>query len=300
MAFPTKDSFTFNHGEQSDYPNWTPAQAKDNLNARSEEMRLALNVVANLLNATTSDASGADNVGIPETVAGSGTNVRDRADWLYAQILGVVLGAILDGSLTDAKLSNATGQIKERVATHLADYATFKESKGLANGLASLGADAKLSTSQLPAMNYISTAISRGLATKVASFPARTGSTPTYTYTIVTITIPISSTVEEMEIKLGSGHIKLFRGLNYGLAFGYSEATKPAITPVNKGYGETVVAASAAAPITLMAVLALFGSASVVLVDAYISGSTLIIKAINAGPTVLSNLSNDFEYVARG
>jgi len=32
-----------------------------------------------------------------------------------------VAGAIIDGSLTDAKLSDTAGQIKERVATHIAD-----------------------------------------------------------------------------------------------------------------------------------------------------------------------------------
>ena len=123
MAFPTKDTFTFDFEAQSDYPNWTPAQTKEYMNARGEELRVALNAVANLLNATTSDASGADNTGIPETIVGSGTNVRDRADWLYAQIVAAVLGAIPDGSL--ATIKYADGSVT--AAKCAADVATQAE-----------------------------------------------------------------------------------------------------------------------------------------------------------------------------
>jgi len=51
MAFTTKDSFTFDHTAQPDYPNWIPSVTKTNMNARGEELRLALNAVVNLLNA---------------------------------------------------------------------------------------------------------------------------------------------------------------------------------------------------------------------------------------------------------
>ncbi len=122
MAFPTKDTFTFDFETQADYPSWTPEQTKEYLNARGEELRLALNAVANLLNATTSDVSGADNLGIPETVAGSGTNVRDRADWLYALIINAVLGQIPDNSLTVAKLAFDPAT-QEELDTHLNDAA---------------------------------------------------------------------------------------------------------------------------------------------------------------------------------
>jgi len=128
MAFPTKDTFTFDFEAQSDYPNWTPAQTKEYMNARGEELRVALNAVANLLNATTSDASGADNTGIPETIAGSGTNVRDRTDWLYAQIVAAVLGAIPDGSLSTIKY--ADGSVT--AAKVAADVATQAELDDLA------------------------------------------------------------------------------------------------------------------------------------------------------------------------
>jgi len=128
MAFPTKDTFTFDFETQTDYPNWTPAQTKEHMNERGEELRIVLNAVANLLNATTSDASGADNIGIPETIAGSGTNVRDRADWLYTQIVAAVLGAIPDGSLTTIKY--ADGSVT--AAKCASDVATQAELDGLA------------------------------------------------------------------------------------------------------------------------------------------------------------------------
>jgi len=128
MAFPTKDTFTFDFEAQTDYPNWTPAQTKEYMNARGEELRAALNAVVDLLNATTSDASGADNTGIPEIIAGSGTNIRDRADWLYAQIVAAVLGAIPDGSL--ATIKYADGSVT--AAKVAADVATQAELDDLA------------------------------------------------------------------------------------------------------------------------------------------------------------------------
>jgi len=128
MAFPIKDTFTFDFEAQTDYPNWTPAQTKEYMNARGEELRVALNAVANLLNATTSDVSGADNTGIPETVSGSGTNVRDRADWLYAQIVAAILGAIPDGSLSTAKYDDGS----VTAAKCAADVATQAELDNLA------------------------------------------------------------------------------------------------------------------------------------------------------------------------
>ena len=121
MAYPTKDSFTFDHEVQLTYPGWTDEQTKQNMNARGEELRLALNAVVELLNATTDGTSGADSLGIPETIAGSGTSVRDRADWLYTQIANVILGQVADASLTDAKLSDEAGQIKDRLVTHVVD-----------------------------------------------------------------------------------------------------------------------------------------------------------------------------------
>lgn len=103
MPFVTKDTFTFNHTTQPDYPAWTPALTKANLDARDEELRLALNVVVNALNATT--AAGLVGAVAPTGLVGS--NVQTILSALKTAIDGVALGAIPDGSLTDAKFSPA-------------------------------------------------------------------------------------------------------------------------------------------------------------------------------------------------
>lgn len=48
-------------------------------------------------------------------------NALDLDKATKAEVAAIILGQITDGSLIDAKLSNTAGQIKERVATHLAD-----------------------------------------------------------------------------------------------------------------------------------------------------------------------------------
>lgn len=64
MAFTTKDTFTFDFTAQADYPSWTPLQTKQNMNARGEELRLALNALITALNSVTDGSSGADNLGM--------------------------------------------------------------------------------------------------------------------------------------------------------------------------------------------------------------------------------------------
>ena len=103
MPFVTKDTFTFNHAAQVDYPAWTPTQTKADLDARSEELRLALNVVVNALNATT--AAGLVGAVAPTGLVGS--DVQTILSALKTAIDGVALGGIPDSSLTDAKFSPA-------------------------------------------------------------------------------------------------------------------------------------------------------------------------------------------------
>jgi len=167
MPFLTKDTFTFDFAIQADYPNWTPTQTKQNFNARTEELRLALNAVVNILNATTSGASGAKNLAMTpiasfgtqanvqdvvealilrlqavtaslsgakfigvETIAGlTGNDVQTLLATLKIAIDNVALGAIPDGSLTDIKLSNTAGQIKDTVAAHQAETMSYEGKK---------------------------------------------------------------------------------------------------------------------------------------------------------------------------
>lgn len=71
------------------------------------------------LQAITDTTSGADKIGATLVSTGSGTTVQGILEWLYQQIVTVTLGSIPDGSLTDVKLSDTAGQIKDRVASHL-------------------------------------------------------------------------------------------------------------------------------------------------------------------------------------
>ena len=103
MPFVTKDTFTFNHAAQVDYPAWTPTQAKADLDARGEELRLALNVVVDALNATT--AAGLVGAVAPTGLVGS--DVQTILSALKTAIDGVALGGIPDSSLTDEKFSPA-------------------------------------------------------------------------------------------------------------------------------------------------------------------------------------------------
>ena len=65
--------------------------------------------------------TGAGLVGATAPSGLTGTTVQALINALKTAIDGVVLSGIVDGSLTDIKLSNTAGQIKERVSTHLAD-----------------------------------------------------------------------------------------------------------------------------------------------------------------------------------
>lgn len=85
--------------------------------------------------ATTAGNSGADNIGVTPILEGADT-VQKTLAALLTQVQSSALGQIPDGTITDAKLSNTTGQIKDKVSdlqdevtaisnevtSHLADY----------------------------------------------------------------------------------------------------------------------------------------------------------------------------------
>jgi len=104
----------------------SPAKVWEKLDAQSEEVRVFTNSLIDLLNST-----GEDN-------------------WLYTAIVNAILGQITDGSLTDVKLSDEAGQIKERLTSFVATYDAFVATKDQAGGIPSLGLDTKLIPTQLP------------------------------------------------------------------------------------------------------------------------------------------------------
>jgi len=211
----------------------------------------------------------------------------DQLDLDFAtklDLVNAILSEFPDGSILDIKLSDVAGQIKERLTSFIA-------TKGVANGLASLGAEGKMPATQMPVMI-------RGVSTQTASFPVRTGTGP-YVYTYVTIAIPITESMDEVDIEVGAAQIKLFRGLNYAILNNYSissqEGYVPRIISVNTGLGETTDT-----PVGIANVGTFFAGTNIKLSDAYISGSNLIIKAYNSTSSVIDSVSQTFEYIARG
>jgi len=129
MAFPKMGEITDKFvGQPYDLNSvLSPAKVWEKLDAQSEEVRVFVNSLIDLLNST-----GEDN-------------------WLYTAIASALLGQLTDGSLTDAKLSDDAGQIKERltsfVATYdafVATYDAFVATKGQTGGLASLDSGGNL------------------------------------------------------------------------------------------------------------------------------------------------------------
>ena len=76
MTIPVKGTFTFDWSAQSDYPSWGSAQFKQNLNARDEELKSALNAVADMLNSTALGVGGADNIGATAPTGLTGVTVQ--------------------------------------------------------------------------------------------------------------------------------------------------------------------------------------------------------------------------------
>ena len=76
MTIPIKGTFAFDWAAQPDYPSWGSAQFKQNLNARDEELKSALNAVADMLNSTAVGVGGADNIGATAPTGLTGLTVQ--------------------------------------------------------------------------------------------------------------------------------------------------------------------------------------------------------------------------------
>lgn len=127
--------FTQKVSDLSDKPNATmsAAEVKAQFDAAPDEVRVYLNQLIDKLQSVTDGDSGADNIGVTSISGLTGDSVQELLEalktlddsnkaYLLSQIQGVTLGQIPDGSLTDVKLSNAEGNIKQAFASHQADY----------------------------------------------------------------------------------------------------------------------------------------------------------------------------------
>lgn len=116
MPLQQMGDFSFNHADQQDklYQTMTAAEIKAAFDSRGNELRAFINNLISILNSTEDGNSGADNIAATP-ISGSPSTVQGMLEWLKTQIDNTALGQLPDGSITDTKLSDDPGQIKDRV-----------------------------------------------------------------------------------------------------------------------------------------------------------------------------------------
>lgn len=154
MPFQKLNVFSKKVSDLSDKPNetMTTAQVKAQFDAAPEEVRLYLNQLIDVLQSTEIGDSGADNIKLTP-IDTSPDTIRGALIWLKEQINVAQLGQITDGSITDEKLSNEAGNIKQRLNdfnTFIEEVNTFMASKGKGLGLAPTDAYNKIPVAYLP------------------------------------------------------------------------------------------------------------------------------------------------------
>lgn len=93
MPLTKMDSFTFNHADQADRPQWTAAETKQNLDARGEELRVKLNEIIDTLLSITDGDSGADNIGATAITDLDGTTVQAILESIRNKLRSITDGA---------------------------------------------------------------------------------------------------------------------------------------------------------------------------------------------------------------
>jgi hypothetical protein len=124
-------TFTFNHTGQFDEYGASVgnyATVQENFDSRAEENLTDINNIKTTLTSETEGDSGAHNVksaGIAGILSGAAASVYAMLSALKSYVDTVAanfqLGILLDDSVTDTKLSNTAGQIKDRLTTHVAE-----------------------------------------------------------------------------------------------------------------------------------------------------------------------------------
>jgi hypothetical protein len=125
-----RTTFTFNHADQVDeygasVGNFDTVQT--NFDSRAEQNLTDINNIKTTLASETVDDSGAHNVksaGIAGILSGAAASIHAMLSALKSYVDTAQMGQIPDGSLTDTKLSNTAGQIKDTVATHFDETTT--------------------------------------------------------------------------------------------------------------------------------------------------------------------------------
>lgn len=122
MPLEKLNEFTTKVSDLSDTPNetMTTAQVKAQFDAAPEEVREYLNKLIDALQSTATGDSGADNIKVTP-IDTSPDTVQGALEWIKEQINVAQLGQLVDGAITDDKLSNDPLNIKNRFNDHQSD-----------------------------------------------------------------------------------------------------------------------------------------------------------------------------------
>jgi hypothetical protein len=144
----------------ADLPNASSGLTAAQLKAKFDEGGTALKTYINdtlipALESTTDGSSGADQIGATAITELTGTTVQSLLESLKTYIDNAILGAIPNGSITDAKLSVAAEQILARFTTHKDSYENHGNLKNrVINGNFSVNQLVKSGTVTLVAGEY--------------------------------------------------------------------------------------------------------------------------------------------------
>jgi FixJ family two-component response regulator len=108
MPFETLDELTTKVSDLPDKPNtqMSASELKARFDASPEQLRQEHNKVINVLKATTSGDSGAENIGSANISGVNGNTVHDQITDVFTQMQNVVLGQIPNKSITREKFAN--------------------------------------------------------------------------------------------------------------------------------------------------------------------------------------------------
>ena len=117
MPFDKFAGFTFQYAGQEDTPNWTPDEARANMDQRGNDLKAFLDAFITAINSVIEGNSGADHIGASPIDSLNGNNVMallkslktltdSNYSYLYGLIQGVALGQIPPKTITGDKLAD--------------------------------------------------------------------------------------------------------------------------------------------------------------------------------------------------
>ena len=108
--------------EPNDVTGLTSTQLKAVFDQAPNDIKIYINNLVDILNSTVKGFSGSENIGSPTIQGITGNTVYEQIANILTVAQAAQAGTIFPGAVTDAMLSNDSGQIKDRFTSSLADY----------------------------------------------------------------------------------------------------------------------------------------------------------------------------------